>query len=223
MGRKPPRPLNRADDRPLSSMPDRRLNTPISIERVLQRAGIQEVILLRIKSLPPLDSITSPLQPLVFGSPAEYRGPSFILQENNAWSKAGQKPTAEFNCHAYALGKRIGLTAEDWVEGEPTNLSEDTNPMEILLSVYFRRIMALSVSQIDSLSQAKEGDIISFTLERLYGGTTHLHSGRIKVVNGQNWMASKFRTGRLLVTPIEEALRVYPTTQKICIYRFRNR
>ena len=221
MGRKPPRPMNRANDQRISSMPDLRHDL-LPIERVMQWAGNQRIVLLHIKSLPPPNPISSPLQPLIFGDPAQYQGSSFILKENNKWSKAGQEPTAGFNCHAYSLGERVGLTPQDWVEGEPTNLSEDTNPMEILLSVYCRLVGKQPVSQIDLLPHVREGDIICFTIEQLYGGVNYLHSGRIRVVNGQNWMASKFRTGRLLVTPIQEALQVYPTTQKICIYRFRN-
>jgi hypothetical protein len=196
------------------------------IERVLQRTRGQKVILLHVKQIPPLVPVPGPLQPLVFGDPTQYQGSAFILQEDNKWSKAGKEPTAGFNCHAYALGERVGLTPEDWVEGEPTNLSENTNPMEALLSVYCRHMKTLPASQADLLSQdshLKEGDIVSFVLGILCERVNHLHSGRIKLVNGENWMASKFRAGRLLVTPISEALQVYPITEKICIYRFRNK
>jgi hypothetical protein len=175
--------------------------------------------------MPPHVPITSSLLELIFGDPAQYHGEAFVLREpKDIWTKVGQQPTAGFNCHAYALGERIGLTPADWVEGEPTDLSMDTNPMEILLSVYFETIAILPVSEAHTLAHEQElqrGDIISFVRNRPYWGIVHGHSGRVIRVNDANWMASKLKTGRLLAIPILEALQLYPQTQRIQIYRFQ--
>ena len=221
MKKKGLQPLNRRNDRTLPSIRDAH---NILVKRVLQTIEGKRVILLHIEQLPPHVPITNPLLQLVFGDPLQYEGLGFILEDDSEWSRIGQEPTPRFNCHAYSLGERVGLTAEDWLEGEPTNLSLDTNPTQILLSVYFRRRRTFDVAQAEVLTQnpgLREGDIISFTHERPNWGIVHEHSGRIRQVNGENWMASKFKTGRLLVTPIIDALQIYPDTRTIHVYRFR--
>jgi hypothetical protein len=192
---------------------------------VAQRVKNKEVILFQIEKILKLGPIDDPRFQLVLGNPALYTGSGFILKEpDNPWTQIGQEPTSSFNCHTYSLGDRIGLTPQDWVEGEPTNLSMDTNPMEILLSIYFTILRTLKADEINSLhldSDLRENDIISFTYKRFDWGIVHQHSGIIRRVNGENWLASKFRLGRLVVTPISEALSYYPQVTKILVYRLK--
>jgi hypothetical protein len=216
-----PEPLNCLSASPLSSI---LTDHNISVRRTLQKVEGNKVVLLHIEQLPPHPPITSPVLQLAFGDPSEYEGAGFILEDGSEWSRVGQEPTSSFNCHAYSLGERVGLTPTDWVEGEPTDLSLDTNPAEILLTTYFKRRRALRVNQYDSLIHdlaLREGDVLSFTYKVPFWGIVHLHSGRIQKVNRQNWMASKLRTGRLLVTPIPDVLWLYPETQTIHAYRLR--
>ena len=68
----------------------------------------------------------------------------------------------------------------------------------------------------------QEDDIVSFTYDRHFWGIVHQHMGRISRVNGKNWLVQKFQLGRLIVTPIKEVLEIYPRTEKLRAYRFRN-
>lgn len=215
------RPLDRRDYRTLPSV----FWSGTVVKRVEQRVKKTTVVLFRIERTPNITPVpdSKPELHLMLGNPDLYRGKGFILHDGNRWSEVGREPTASFNCHTYSLGERIGLTPEDWVEGEPTNLSLDTSPMEILLSVYFKLQKTLKCSEASSLisdPDLQAGDIVSFTYTRSHWGVCHLHSGQVKLVNGENWLASKFYIGRLVVTPIAEALSHYPQATAIRIYRF---
>ncbi|MEK7583691.1 MAG: hypothetical protein AAB490_00465 [Patescibacteria group bacterium] len=215
------RPLDRRHD---ILLPSALSSHNILVRRVQQWVKGKKVILFKIDRLPPHVPITSPLLELIFGDPTQYTGPSFILEERTEWVEVGKQPAARFNCHAYSLGERVGLTPEDWVEGEPTDLSMDTNPMQILLSAYFTPFRTLDVAHAHSLVHdqgLREGDVISFTYERPYWGIVHQHSGRVMHVNSENWLTSKFQVGRLIVTSIKDALEFYPDTRKVRVYRFR--
>jgi hypothetical protein len=216
------RPLDRTRDQPLDTV----LSVHgVPIHRFMQRAGNEEIILFHVERLGPIPPIAHPLMELIFGDPANYSGSAYIPQGDDPWVVAGQKITADFNCHSFSLGERIGLTPRDWVEGEPTNLSNDTNPTALLLSVYFRQTRLLEPTQVEKLVRdhgLREGDIISFTYDRPYWGTVHGHSGRIRTVGNENHLRSKFQTGRLADTTIAQALELYPEATTVRVYRFRS-
>lgn len=221
MKKKRIRPLDRKQD---ISLPEA-MREGTRVMRILQKVRTGDVIILSLCGLPPHPPIITPLHKSAFGVSGESTGPSFVYKDLSCpWSRAGLEPTASFNCNSYALGSRVGLSPGDWIEGEPTDLSMATNPMAILLSAYFRTIKILNPKEVDRLpgdSGLREDDIVSFTREHARWGTLHDHSGRIKRIKDDNWMVSKFGTGRLLASPIAEALRHYPETENIRIYRFR--
>ena len=220
MNRKLPRPLDRTRDKILDIVVAR---FGIRVERVKQQVSGHSVILLHIEKPMPHVPITTPLLQLIFGNPEQYEGPAFIPEASDEWTSAWQNSAPVFNCHAYSLGGRVGLTPRDWVEGEPTDLSMYTHPTAVLLNAYFRKIWTLDVTQGTNLAEDQrlhEGDVISFTRERNFWGTVHEHSGKVVKVRGKNWMMSKFVAGRLLVTLIADALELYPKTQTLRAYRF---
>lgn len=165
---------------------------------------------------------------LVFGNPSDYHGPEYILRDPTCpWSTNGQEPTFSFNCHAYSLGEKVGLNPHDWVEGECTDASMNTNPTDILLRDYFRPVkqLAATLQAAETLAddpELCEDDVVSFTRMTKFWGIAHDHSGRIRMVNRQNWLASKFREGRLLMTPIATAFNAQTNVnEQIRVYRFR--
>ena len=220
MKRKLPRPLDRTRDEMLGIV-DARFG--VQVRRIKQRVHGRDVILCRMETPMPQVPITKPLHHLIYESSEQYQGPAFIPEISDEWTRTWQHSVPIFNCHAYSLGTRVGLAPNDWVEGEPTDLSMNTNPTAILLAAYFRQIRTLETAQVAKLVEDQrlcEGDIISFTRERNYWGTVHEHSGKVLKVEGKNWMMSKFMAGRLLVTPIADALELYPKARTLRAYRF---
>ena len=219
-------PMDRTRDQVLTE----RFMSPycnLPIERILQWVRGQRVILCRIRGKAAIPTCSHPLGKLAAEDASRYHGRAFVLKEPwNRWTELGQEPTASFNCHSYSFGDRVGITPEDWVEGEWTDMALNTNPAEILFSAYFKPIKVLPPCAGSSLvfdRTLKDGDVISFTKQRLGWGTNYMHSGIVQCLGEENWLVSKFSSGRLIAAPIPEIAEVYLECglERIGVHRFR--
>jgi hypothetical protein len=217
-------PLDRTKDQTISEMTAR----GVTIRRTLQRVGTEKLIIIHREHLLPIDSAETNLHHLIFGDPSRYEGSGNIYSDpDDEWTAKGAEMDPRFNCAAFALGEKVGLTPNDWIEGEPTDISEDTNPAEILLKAYFKPIKIVdatlnAVAPLASDPQIWHDDVVSYTLHRPKWGIVHRHMGKIKIVDNENWLISKFAQSRIVVLPLTEVLQIFPDVEKVRIYRAKS-
>lgn len=109
--------------------------------------GDYEIILLHKskKLLPDRLYNHGSFQELLEGDPATKQDNGFILEESgNPWAAGGKEGSPSFNCHAYAVGERLGLTPNDWLEGQSSALTNNTNPLGTVLNRSFRIVREYS-------------------------------------------------------------------------------
>jgi hypothetical protein len=200
------------------------------IQRSLHKIGGKKVVILHDLNPVPEPQILHPMDNLVFGDPIRFLGEGFIFHEaGNPWAETGILVTNSFNCHAFALGERVGLTPRDWISSVASDATLNTNPMQILLDAYFEEVMGADYDPMAAMRLAeetslKEDDVISFSCPAPgKNDLFHLHSGRITRVEDEWWIAGKAGAGRIIVAPILNTLMYYPRLKipgKIRVYRF---
>lgn len=143
-------------------------------------------------------------------------GPVVELEPND-WPWSSECAT-NFNCHAMAIGSGIGVSPTDWLEGiaSPATLGE--NPTELILQHYFRLLHTVSPESDERLEGLQDDDV--FVL-RDSAESHYIHSGFVKLVDGEPVAISKFGEGPILLTSVELILKFYwGKYDEILWYRF---
>ncbi|MEM7561141.1 MAG: hypothetical protein AAF394_18615 [Planctomycetota bacterium] len=122
-------------------------------------------------------------------------GPVLELEESSwAWSSA---PSSDFNCHAMAIGSRLGLTPRDWLEGVASAATLDENPTRILLEHFFEPLAPTQNSHA-TLCLLSDDVFVCYNTAK----DQFIHSGFIKLVNQETVAISKFGEGPILLTSL---------------------
>lgn len=169
---------------------------------------------------------------LLEGDPNTNEDNGFLLNEpNNPWTKAGGGVGPSFNCHSYAVGERLGLTPNDWLEGSPSPLTDDTNPLDIILKNSFQIVKNYSLesdmlNDFPNDTQILAGDIVTIIMTSRNAvrrtNVDYIHSGRVTKVRGKNWVSSKFGEGPILVTPLSAIIKEYQGQfNRMSVYRLK--
>jgi hypothetical protein len=207
-------PLDRTRDQELSTME----SEGVVYRRTLNRVGSHKIIILHKderRSVEPFRPVTA-FHHLAVGDASQGMNAGVPFEiPGDPWSEAGASGNHRFNCLTYALGDRVGLTPDDWIEGIREVITDWTNPMETLLALYFKQIKVMDVSLREMLaltdSQFLQDDDIYSMEGRLktYGRVVY-HAGRICKLSGENYLVSKIGEARLVITPLHVPLSVYP-------------
>ncbi len=135
---------------------------------------------------------------------AEYDCGPVIELEPSDWSWSSETAT-NFNCHAMAIGSRVGVSPQDWLEGIASDATLDQNPTAIILGRFFHltSIVEPTLLRPDSVL---EDDIFVF-----YNAADQhfVHSGFTRFIDGQLVAISKFGEGPILLTSLELIGRFY--------------
>ena len=145
-------------------------------------------------------------------------GPVIELEESEwSWS---QQPSVNFNCHAMAIGSRIGLTPQDWLEGVASSATQDVNPTEMILDCFFdlqQTAGSISETQFDDVV---EDDVFVFCDSK---NSHFIHSGFVREVDGNLIAISKFGEGPILLTSLDLIEKFYAGKfDMIRWFRFRD-
>lgn len=142
-------------------------------------------------------------------------GPVLELEESSwAWSSA---PSSDFNCHAMAIGSRLGLTPRDWLEGVASAATLNENPTRILLEHFFKPLAPLQNSHAAKSLQSDDVFVCYNTAKDQF-----IHSGFIKQVNQETVAISKFGEGPILLTSLALIKHFYHGKfDQLLWYRFK--
>lgn len=143
-------------------------------------------------------------------------GPVLELEESSwVWSSA---PSSDFNCHAMAIGSRLGLTPRDWLEGVASAATLNENPTQILLEHFFEPLAPLQSLAAQSL-QSDDVFVCYNTAKDQF-----IHSGFIKLINQEAVAISKFGEGPILLTSLALIKHFYHGKfDQLHWYRFNER
>ncbi|HEV8487292.1 MAG TPA: hypothetical protein VGV87_27335 [Blastocatellia bacterium] len=197
-------PLDRSEDKPLPPM---NVNG-VTFRRTEQIVGGNKVVILHktdqffTTSSIQAKSLTNFLV-----------GGGFVCTDaSNPWCA----PTAltTFNCHAFALGDRAGLSPQDWLDGEAGPLTDGINPMGALVSYYLKpyRKSGKTAHEITRLAGDRcvcEGDVICFLRMDESNRLTFVHSGKMVKVGSQNWVMSKLGENPVCTLPLRDLVDEY--------------
>jgi hypothetical protein len=208
-------PLDRSKDRPLAPM----VVSGVTFRRTEQTLrGVHFVILHKTQHFFSTNSISSQhLAGFLLG------GNLLCSDDGNPW--CSPKALLTFNCHAFALGDRAGLTPQDWVEGEPGALTEGANPMAVLVSYYLTPYKKLSkdpreIAELASDPGINEGDVIAFMRIDAGDQVVFVHSGKMVKVEGENWVISKLGERPVSTLPIKNLAAAYdPKFSWIAVFK----
>lgn len=138
-----------------------------------------------------------------------------VYEPNCEWSAA---PSMNFNCHALAVGSRIGISPSDWLEGIASDATMSRNPTEILLNRYFEQLRTEEPDHAGSYFDAREDDVVVLC----DSASRHfIHSATIKSVEGELVAVSKFGEGPILSTSLSLLMKFYANQfDEVHWYRF---
>ena len=138
-----------------------------------------------------------------------------LYDPTTEWSAA---PSMNFNCHALAIGSRVGISPSDWLEGIASDATMNQNPTELLLNRYFDQLRIEEPDHAGSYFDAQEGDIVVLC----DSASQHfIHSATIRFVDGEMVAVSKFGEGPILSTSLELLTKFYANQfDEVRWYRF---
>lgn len=135
-----------------------------------------------------------------------------VRREVDRWN---QKLPCSFNCHAMSIGGLLGINASIWVEGSPSIYTLHTNPAQTLLDAYFYKVQ--SNLSLQHLLEAQEDDLVVLRDER---SGDLVHSGRIRWLDTEPLLLSKFGEHPVAIAPIKSTIDEYQGQyDSIDIYR----
>ena len=148
------------------------------------------------------------------GPEGDYDWPAILAQLNCGevsqlddpewlWST---EPSMNFNCHALAIGSRVGVTPSDWLEGIASDATLNQNPTAILLNRYFDKLRVEEADHAGAFFDAREDDVVVLCDSK---SQHYIHSAIIKFIDGEIVAVSKFGEGPILVTGFELLTRFY--------------
>ena len=170
-----------------------------TIVRELVTIGKQPVVLLR-KTHPILRPHFTSAEWRAFAAQSSL--PEVLRSEVAEWNR---KLRFSANCHTVAIGAFLGLTGDEWLEGSRGRITLMNNPAQDLLDQFFTSIHQ-DASLDTVLATAQPDDVIVF---RHRDSAELIHSGRIRWVDGQCLLLSKFGEHPVAVVPLEAAAATY--------------
>lgn len=129
---------------------------------------------------------------------------SEVDQSADGWSA-----NSNFNCHTFAIGAKLGLTSNDWLEGISSSLTFGLNPARLLLERYFQPTISVRRTEKNGFESSKlvnEQDV--FVLKDTHSNRL-VHSGIVKWVDDQPMAISKFGEGPILQTTFKLIWKFY--------------
>jgi hypothetical protein len=197
-------PLNRSEDKPLPPM----TVNGVAFRRTEQNLGGNRLVILH-KTDPFFTTSSFQARSL---TRFLVRGGFVCTDAGNPWCAATALTT--FNCHAFALGERAGMSPQDWVDGEAGPLTDGINPMGVLVSYYLKPYMKLgkSAHEITRLVQNRcvcEGDIICFLRRDDKNRPIFVHSGKIVKAGDDNVVMSKLGENPVCTLPLRDLVNEY--------------
>lgn len=116
-----------------------------------------------------------------------------LFDENWSWCQANPR---NFNCHAMAIGSAVGITPNDWLEGQASDSTSNSNPVGILLNEFYS----------PATGEILDNDVFVFRNSL----TDHfVHSGFVRYIDDQLMAISKFGEAEIFVTTLELLATVF--------------
>lgn len=103
-----------------------------------------------------------------------------------------------YNCHAMSVGGLVGLGADEWLEGTKSRLTLNQNPAQALLDTFFTKVASHQTAE--DLPAMRSDDVVVY---RDDDEDTLVHSGRVRLIDGETHLMSKFGEYPTLITPFQ--------------------
>jgi hypothetical protein len=131
-----------------------------------------------------------------------------------------------FNCCTYAVGDIVGLTPGDWINPVPDGNTDNSNPMQILLDSYFRRVKVYQDPTADWEGIERDQDLrrddVLCYVQTGEESVQFVHVGKVYPLNGKNWLLSKFGCGPIVRAPISASGNHFSGHwTKVWVYRIK--
>lgn len=123
-----------------------------------------------------------------------------------------------FNCHTFSIASFLGVGPHCWVEGSGSVFTLLENPAQDLLDAFFVELDAgESVSELST--EFQDDDVIVFAQQET---TDLVHSGRIRIVNGNPVVMSKLGEHPVAIAHTDDVAAQYQGHYDIVkLYRYR--
>lgn len=121
--------------------------------------------------------------------------PKKLGEEVDQWNRGLR---FSFNCHAVAIGGPLGMGPEDWLEGTRGVHTLMSNPAQALLDRFYTQVATMP--ELLGLDQACHDDVVILRCTRSHD---LVHSGRVRLLNGQIYLLSKLGEHPTAITAIE--------------------
>lgn len=109
-----------------------------------------------------------------------------------------------YNCHVVSIGGLLGMKPDAWLEGSHGTATLLNNPTQDLLDAHFRQLG--TVADWRDLPALQHDDVLVF---RDASSGDLVHSGRVRIADGQPLLLSKLGEHPAAITVIEAVAQEY--------------